>query len=244
MTIPGGCRSMAERPRAAAIGGHAAMGEPSVLLVEDDAPTRQRIAKAIQSDPTLRLAGQCGTLAEGLAALESLRPAVLLTDLDLPDGSGIDLIRAARAHEPAPLCMVITVFGDEKHVLAAIEAGALGYLLKDGTSEYVAASLHELFEGGSPISPPIARHLMLRMQTPARGGPEAGEGAPHLSEREREVLSAIVKGFSYAEIASLLGVSTHTVATHVRRLYHKLAVHSRSEAVYEALQLGIVKLDD
>jgi len=218
------------------------MNPPSVLLVEDDAPTRQRLARAIEADATLRLAGAAGTRAEGLAGLTSLRPDILLTDLDLPDGSGIELIRAARALDPAPLPMVITVFGDEKHVVAAIEAGALGYLLKDGTQDYIARSLHELVAGGSPISPPIARHLMLRMRPPPPA--ESSEDAPHLSEREREVLGAIVKGFSYAEIATLLGVTTHTVATHVRRIYHKLAVHSRSEAVYEALQLGIVKLDD
>lgn len=218
------------------------MTAPSVLLVEDDAPTRMRIARAIEVDPTLALAGTAANCADGLAALETLRPSVLLTDLDLPDGSGIALIQAARALAPAALPMVITVFGDEKHVVAAIEAGALGYLLKDGSSDYIARSLHELVAGGSPISPPIARHLMLRLRAPAPS--LDAEDAPHLSEREREVLGAIVKGFSYAEIASLLGVTTHTVATHVRRIYHKLAVHSRSEAVYEALQLGIVKLDD
>jgi DNA-binding NarL/FixJ family response regulator len=137
------------------------------------------------------------------------------------------------------------VFGDEAHVVGALEAGALGYLLKDGTAEYIGASILEMLAGGSPISPPIARHLLRRF----RGAEPAGDGAraddvPHLSEREGEVLRLIVKGFTYAEIAELLGVSSHTVTTHVRGIYRKLEVHSRSEAVYEALQLGLVKVGE
>jgi DNA-binding NarL/FixJ family response regulator len=139
---------------------------------------------------------------------------------------------------------VITIFGDEPHVVGALEAGALGYLLKDGTPEYIGASIVDMLAGGSPISPAIARHLLRRFRgdAPARAG--EAESVPPLSEREGEVLRLIVKGFTYAEIAELLGVSAHTVTTHVRGIYRKLEVHSRSEAVYEALQLGLVKVDE
>ena len=130
---------------------------PSVLLVEDDAPTRQRIARAIAADVTLNLIGEAESHAEGCAQLDRLRPDVLVTDLDLRDGSGIDLIRRVHALELPALCMVITVFGDEKHVVEAIQAGALGYLLKDARAESIAESIHDLVAVGSPISPPIAR---------------------------------------------------------------------------------------
>jgi DNA-binding NarL/FixJ family response regulator len=139
--------------------------------------------------------------------------------------------------------MVITVFGDERHVVAAIEAGALGYLLKDGSAEYVGRSILALVAGGSPVSPAIARHLLRRFGSPA-AGVAGGDAPPRLTERESETLRLIMKGFSYAEAASVMGVAESTVTSHVRSIYRKLEVHSRSEAVYEALQLGLVKLDE
>jgi DNA-binding NarL/FixJ family response regulator len=138
--------------------------------------------------------------------------------------------------------MVVTVFGDEKSVLGAIEAGARGYLLKDESAEGVGAAILQLLAGGSPITPAIAQHLILRFQArPPSPGREAG---PALSKRELEVLELVVKGFTFGEIAGLLGLSPHTVGTFVRRIYRKLEVSSRGEAVFEALQLGIVKLED
>jgi DNA-binding NarL/FixJ family response regulator len=148
-------------------------------------------------------------------------------------------------------------------------AGAQGYLLKDSTARRIAESIQDLLEGGAPISPPIARHLLLRFQEPAPIGSNteaeslsaasaAGAGAAgsvdeaadadsrsnaSLSARETEVLELVVKGFTFPEIAEVLSISTHTVTTHVRRIYRKLAVRSRSEAVYEALQQGIVSVE-
>jgi DNA-binding NarL/FixJ family response regulator len=218
-----------------------------VILVEDDDHTRERLARAIAGHPQLRLLGTGASCEQGRALIARLEPDVLITDLGLPDGSGIELIGEARRRHPKLLALVITVFGDESHVVAAIEAGAMGYLLKDGTADYIGSSILEMIGGGSPISPPIARHLLRRFRAseppPAEPTPDAA-APPRLSDREREVLMLIVKGFSYAEIANLLGVSAHTVTTHVRGIYRKLEVHSRGEAVYEALALGLVKLDD
>jgi DNA-binding NarL/FixJ family response regulator len=182
-----------------------------------------------------------GTLAAGRDALRSARPALLLTDLGLPDGSGIELIRAAADAGVLPL--VITVFGDEEHVVAAIRAGALGYLLKSESQAEIATALREIAGGGSPISPAIARYLLGAVRGVPRA-PAANADTPALSERELEVLRAIVKGFTYDEIARLLEISSATVATHVRRIYRKLSVHSRGEAAYEALQQGIVRPDE
>jgi DNA-binding NarL/FixJ family response regulator len=216
----------------------------SVLVVEDDQPTRTRLARAVASNPELRVCAAVGTVAEGRAALARDVPAVLLTDLDLPDGNGIELIRAARQAAAGTQSMVITVFGDEQHVVAAIEAGALGYLLKDASADSIGRAITEMLQGGSPMSPPVARYLLQRFARAAEPTAAAPSDTPELSAREREVLTFIVKGFSYAEIARLLELSTHTVATHVRRIYGKLEVHSRGEAVYEALATGLVKMDE
>jgi DNA-binding NarL/FixJ family response regulator len=222
------------------------MDRHSVLVVEDDEPTRTRLARVVDSHPQLHAIAAVGDCAAARTVLEADPPAVLLTDLDLPDGSGIELIRLARARDAGTLSMVISVFGDEQHVVAAIEAGALGYLLKDATADSIGRSILELLEGGSPMSPPVARYLLQRFaKTTELAVPSiAASGGAELSTREREVLTYIVKGFSYAEIARLLELSTHTVATHVRRIYGKLEVHSRGEAVYEALATGLVKMDE
>jgi len=214
----------------------------TVLLVEDDAATRARLARAVAQDAGLALVGTVGSCAEARAQLGRVVPDVLLVDLGLPDGSGIDLIRECKRAAAGTEAMVITVFGDEQHVVAAIEAGASGYVLKDGSNAYIAESIRALLKGGSPISPAIARHLLRRFCAPSPPvAPSAGEEVPGLTEREHEVLGLLVKGFTFHEIGDLLGISAHTVTTHVKHIYGKLEVRSRAEAVYEALQLGIVK---
>jgi len=216
------------------------MVQHTVVIVEDDAPTRQRLALAVGEREELSVVAEAGSLGEGLAALQREAPDVVLVDLGLPDGSGLDLIQASRRLSADTHCLVVTVFGDERNVVAAIEAGARGYLLKDASYDLVAQGVLDVLAGGSPISPPIARHLLRRFHPDAE---DPRDGGPHLSEREREILELVVKGFTYPEIASLLQISTHTVTTHVRRIYRKLEVSSRAEAVYEALHLGLVKLD-
>jgi DNA-binding NarL/FixJ family response regulator len=213
-----------------------------ILIVEDDEPTRERLERAIAAHEELEVAAAVGTCREALLALRRDAPEVMLADLALPDGNGIELIRAARTLSSDILSMVVTVFGDEKSVLGAIEAGARGYLLKDASVEGVATAILQLLAGGSPITPAIAQHLILRFQEAAPL--EARAPGPVLSQREHEVLELVVKGFTFAEIAKLLALSPHTVGTFVRRIYRKLEVRSRGEAVFEALQLGIVKLDD
>lgn len=215
----------------------------AVLLVEDDTNTRERLAAAIAAHDGLALQAAVGSCAAAREELARATPAVLLTDLGLPDGDGTELIRELRERRLATLPMVITVFGDEKHVVAAIEAGALGYLLKDGSPDYVGRSILELVAGGSPVSPAIARHLLRRFGAPDESTAPRDE-RPRLTEREGETLRLIMKGFSYAEAGAVMGVAESTVTSHVRSIYRKLEVHSRSEAVYEALQLGLVKLDE
>ncbi len=215
----------------------------SVFLVEDDEATRRLLAGVIEGHPLLELAGEADSCAAALPQLEERPPDVLLTDLGLPDGSGIALIRALRGWRQDALAMVITVIGDEQTVLAAIAAGASGYLLKGGPGPRVAEAVLELLAGGSPMTPTIARSV-LRLVRDTTGDDPSKADAPKLTEREHEVLRLIAKGFKFGEIASMLSISEYTVKTHVRHIYRKLEVDSRGSAVYEALQWGLVKAGD
>jgi DNA-binding NarL/FixJ family response regulator len=221
-----------------------------VALVEDDVHFQNAIVTAIAASPDIRLMSLASTRAQGLQSLQSAPADVLLVDLGLPDGSGIDVIRAAHTQWPTCAVMVCTAFGDEAHVLQSIEAGASGYLLKDSEPDNMLHEIRSLHGGGSPISPLIARQILMRFRaTPAAAAapavpaaapaPVTGEHAM-LSTREKEVLELITKGFTADEIARLMQVSQHTVQTYVRRIYSKLNVNSRAEAIYEARHQGIL----
>jgi DNA-binding NarL/FixJ family response regulator len=224
-----------------------------VALVEDDVHFQNAIVTAIAASPDIRLMSLASTRAQGLQSLQSAPADVLLVDLGLPDGSGIDVIRAAHVQWPTCAVMVCTAFGDEAHVLQSIEAGASGYLLKDSEPDNMLHEIRSLHGGGSPISPLIARQILMRFRAApaasvaplasaapaAAPTPAAGEHAV-LSAREKEVLELITKGFTADEIARLMQVSQHTVQTYVRRIYSKLNVNSRAEAIYEARHQGIL----
>lgn len=208
----------------------------TVLLVEDDTPTRDWLQGLLRAEAEVDDIHPCGCVADALAWLASDQPVdLVLTDLGLPDGTGLQVIRAA-VRKPGCDVLVLSIFGDEANVLSAIEAGASGYLLKDGSLESMREPLRCLKSGGSPLSPRIARTLIRRTQATQLAAPSPQAPAPQgalLSEREAEVLAGIGKGFSYQEVADALGISTNTVRTHVRRIYEKLAVNSRVEALYE-----------
>lgn len=217
------------------------MATTTVMVVEDDPAFLARFCRIVAQSPELSLLAAVGDLASARRTLERQAPDVLLTDLGLPDGSGIDLIRETAARHPATDIMVISVFGDEEHVLASIEAGATGYILKDSLPEESVNLIAELRAGGSPISPVIARKLLKRFAPRKEVADRSPDmQAPGLTPRESEVLALIAKGFSFGEIARLLEVSPHTITAHVKKIYQKLAVHSRGEAVYEAGKMGLL----
>ncbi len=214
----------------------------SVLIVEDDPIFLESFVQAIAKASDLNLAGVANDLPQGLVVLDQVKPDILLVDIGLPSGSGIDLIR--KAHQSLPACdvMVITVFGDERHVLECIEAGATGYLLKGSKDMEIIAQIRSLREGGSPISPAIARQLLMRFKTvEASTEREWTAEPPNLSSQERTVLEMSAKGYSYEETARLMKLSSRTIETYVKRIYRKLQVHSKSEAIYEARKLGLIR---
>jgi DNA-binding NarL/FixJ family response regulator len=212
-----------------------------VAIVEDDAILREELARVVDGADGLEIAGLAETLGAGRALLAS-DPDVLLIDLALPDGNGVDLIRQARAENAGIKIIVVSIFGDGRSVVRAIEAGADGYLLKGADPREAEAAIRSVLDGGAPISPTVASHILARMRE--RGAGARTELDAPLTEKEVAILSDLAKGFRYKEVARLHGISPHTVADHVKSIYRKLAVNSRSEAVFEAVQAGLIRLKD
>ena len=207
-----------------------------VAMVEDDAACRTALVQAVAASSGLRMAWTAASRKEALVQLRG--PAsldVLLVDLGLPDGSGLEVISAARDTQPECAVMVSTMFGDETNVLRAIEAGAMGYLLKDLRADELVAEIRSLHAGGSPINPMVARKLLTRQRAPAQPLPATPSS---LSTREAEVLQLVAHGYTVDEVATKLAVSPHTVQTFVRRIYTKLQVGSRAEAIREGTRQG------
>jgi DNA-binding NarL/FixJ family response regulator len=215
-----------------------------VMIVEDDLATLERFAEAIARDPRTRLVEKASTGRAAIERMAAARPDVLLVDLGLPDIYGTEVIAHVVRKHPACDIMVISVFGDERNVLASIEAGATGYVLKDcSDSELVAKVLELRVGGGAPMSPGIARMVLNRMQRHGRSGSRESAGAGHdsiLTEREIDVLGLLARGYLYAEIGKRLGISLNTVTSHIKNSYRKLAVHSGPAAVTRAAELGLL----
>src|SRR5690606_7103252 len=193
-----------------------------ILLTEDDAPVRTRLAALLEAWDGGRLVGVCANLAESLAVIEAEPLDLLITDLKLPDGNGIDAIRALRRIQPQAEAMVISVLADEAVVLEAIEAGASGYLLKDAEAIDLTEAVTELMAGRSPISSRIARVLVRRLGDQGRAGTPSSGPQGILTAREMDILWGVAKGFTYAELAERLGISRQTVPVHIRNIYRKL----------------------
>ena len=216
----------------------------SVMVVEDDAVLRGDIATMIDAAPGIALLGTAGSLSAARAVLsEKGAPDVVVIDLGLPDGDGSELIGELVNRAPDTSALVITVFGDERHVVRALEAGARGYLLKDATLDEFVRAVRLVHEGGAPLSPMIARHVLKRFAAPpqasSRARPTDNDGYTEtLTARETEILQLIADGNSVSATATALSLSPHTVTTHVKRIYGKLAVNNRVQAVNRARATG------
>lgn len=219
----------------------------TVAIIEDNAEFLSRFRQVIQSDPDFAIVGSATNGADGIALINSHSADAFLVDLGLPDMNGIELIKHAVKMYPECDVMVITMFADDMHVIQSIEAGATGYILKDSSTTDILNCIRTLRDGGSPISPLIARRILQKIQpTSLNAIPIVKNSDPTLpansllTEREFQVLQALAKGLSFKEIGAKYFISSHTVARHVKKIYRVLAVHSRGEAVYEATKLGIL----
>ncbi len=198
-----------------------------ISIVEDDAPARGILGDWVHRAPGFRCASRYSSGEAALAALPAEKPAVVLMDINLPGMSGIECVRRLKPLLPGTQFVMLTVYEDADHIFNALAVGASGYLLKRVSRGELLAALQDVHAGGSPMSSNIARKVVQSFQRPALQSSEAVE----LSPREREVLELLARGYLYKEIADSLQISGPTVNTYIRRIYEKLHVRSRSQAV-------------
>jgi DNA-binding NarL/FixJ family response regulator len=210
------------------------------LVVEDLAASAQWLARVLsEAFPGIE-ASTADSLQAARTAAQKTVPDVALIDLDLPDGSGVDLIREFSRAYPSCRSIVATIFADDRHLFPALRAGAQGYLLKDQPVERVVAALQAIGGGEPPLSPAIAQRLLRVFSDEQNQG--AVEEA-RLTARERETLVLIAKGFRLPDVAQQLGVTRHTAAGFIKAIYRKLNISSRAEAALEAARMGLVRTD-
>ena len=207
-----------------------------VWLIEDNATFRGAAARVLEESGEIHCSGAFGRCEDALAALaRGSAPRLILLDVGLPGMSGIDGIPLLRQQAPGALILVLTVFEDDEKIFRAICAGACGYLLKTATSGELAQAVREALAGGGPMNARIARRVLEMF---ARLAPPRGDYG--LSPREKEILEATVQGRTKKEIAALLDLSFHTVDSHLRHIYQKLEVNTRTGAVAKALKEKLV----
>lgn len=209
------------------------------LVVEDLVPSARWLAGVLGEAFDGMQVRVAGTLADARSLAASGVPDIALVDLELPDGSGVDLIREFSQLYPECRCIVATIYADDHHLFPALRAGAQGYLLKDQPSERVIPALRAIGAGEPPLSPAIAQRL-LRVFGDQQ--PSSAEDT-HLTARERETLVLIAKGLRLPEVAEALKVSRNTAAGYIKTIYRKLKVSSRAEAALEAQRMGLVRND-
>jgi DNA-binding NarL/FixJ family response regulator len=203
----------------------------SVSIVEDDAGVRESLARLINSSPGFRCLSQHPSAESALDETPKARPDVVLMDINLPGLSGVECVRRLKPLLPATQIIMLTVYQNTEHIFNALAAGATGYLLKQTPPAELLAAIRDVHAGGSPMSSHIARKIVQSFQKPL----PAPSGAETLSPRETQVLDLLAKGYLYKEIADKTGLTYATVHTHIRHIYEKLQVRSRTEAVAKHL---------
>lgn len=202
-----------------------------LALIEDDDATRQILTDLVSGEPGLELIKAYSRCAPAIAELPLTQPGVVLVDINLPEINGIEAVRRLKPLLPQTQFLMLTVYEDPEHIFSALAAGATGYLLKDTRRDELLGAIAQIVTGGSPMSSGIARKVVQSFTAPA-----ADKSLATLSPREQSVLDLLSKGHLYKEIADSLGVSGPTVNTYIRRIYEKLQVHSRGQAVSKYLR--------
>jgi len=217
------------------------------LLVVDDHPVvRSGIVGMLSGEPDLQVVGQAADGAEAIALTAELVPDVILMDLRMPGLDGVEATRRISARPDAPRVVVLTTYDTDGDILRAVEAGAIGYLLKDSPREDILAAVLSAAVGRSTLSPAVTTRLVGAARGTGRGADGSlcrAEAPVSLSPRERQVLQAASRGLSNNQIGAELYITEATVKTHLLRAYAKLGVDSRTAAVTEALRRGLLELD-
>jgi DNA-binding NarL/FixJ family response regulator len=199
----------------------------TAMVVEDDPSVRNILATWLEQADGFICKGVFPDVESALPRIPVVKPDVVLVDIHLPGLTGIECVRQLKSLVPATQFVMLTVYEDSNHIFDALSAGATGYLVKTTSRQALIAALREVHAGGSPMSSNIARKVVQWLQQPKAKAQAAGS----LSKRENEVLALLAQGYLYKEIADSLGISLETVNTYIRRIYEKLHVHSRAQAV-------------
>lgn len=199
----------------------------SIVLIDDDPEIRRLISGWLREAPDFSYMGDYSNPIAGMERILRIRPDVVLSDINMPEMSGIEGVRRMKAEIPNTQFVMLTVFGDTDHIFDALRAGAAGYLLKSTPRDELLNAVREVHAGGSPMTTDVARKVVQSFRPADKGQPPDDP----LSERERMVLELLATGSLYKEISSQLGISVTTVNTYIRRIYEKLHVRSRGQAV-------------
>ena len=202
----------------------------NVAIVEDKHEIRESLLSLLDSSPGFQCVAACASAEAALTEILPRQPDVVLMDIGLPGMSGIECIQKLKELTPKTQMMMLTVFEDQERIYQALAAGASGYLVKKTPPAKLLEAIQDLHRGGSPMSNQIARRVVQAFQQP----PQARQSLALLSEREKEILNHLSQGFLYKEIAAALGISIETVRTHIRNIYEKLHVHTRTAALLKA----------
>ena len=200
-----------------------------VAIVEDNAALGSSLKKVVESDATLRCIGVWTTAEDALKKIDAFRPHIVLMDINLPGMSGIEATARLKQHLPDIKVVMVTVYRDHDKIFAALKAGACGYLLKRSNPAEVREAIHDVRSGGAPMSPEIARRVVEAFHQPVKTGPSVVDDVK-LSKRETEILELLCEGLANKEIADRLDISVETVRVHLKHVYEKLHVRSRTEA--------------
>lgn len=211
----------------------------SVGIVEDNEDMRAYLVALVNAAEDMTLSFAAANYVEAISQLPTTAD-ICLVDIRLPDGNGIDFIKAMQEGGDTK-SLILTILGDRASVLLAFEIGANGYLLKDTPPDQIRRDIRAVIAGGVPISPQAATHV-LAMMAGAKSVSLLEQADPMLTEREMDVLTMFSRGLSYKETANTLDMSIHTVTGHVKAVYSKMGVHSRNEAIFEAVQNGWLDL--
>jgi DNA-binding NarL/FixJ family response regulator len=203
----------------------------TISIVDDQSELREKIAAFLDSLAGLKCVSSYANARDAMAGLPGEKPDVILMDINLGGVSGIECVRQLKPKLPHSQVIMLTVFEDTEKIFTALTAGASGYLLKRMPLSKLSEAIHEVMDGGSPMSAPIAREVVRLLQRI----PTPGDANAHLSPREREVLESLAAGRTYKHIGNEMGVTIHTVRSYIRRIYEKLHVQSRTEAVAKFL---------
>lgn len=205
----------------------------TVAIVEDDARIRRSLATMLGTAEDIECVGQFANAEDALRKVPALQPRVIFMDIHLPGMSGVDCVRELAAIEPKPQIVMLTSYDDSEAIFSSLSAGACGYLLKPIRTTQLLAAVRDVYSGGAPMSGQIARRVVEAFNKPA-ATPPASPATASLSEREAQILQLLSEGYLYKEIADKLGISYSTVRTHIERIYEKLHVQSRAQAVAKA----------